>query len=158
MKKYAWTYDAHTAQGSTAFTINHELHKARRQPLNPLFSKPKVYSSEAMIHMYAEKLCQRISEYSGTTFDLGAASLAFTQDVATEYIMRRTYGSLDREDFDVSMLVVLQGAGRVWRLNKHLRWYGHLLKLLPMNLLSKIAGDTLTTFLLRLHVSRSAKK
>ncbi|KAI0503214.1 trichodiene oxygenase [Xylaria bambusicola] len=151
MKKYAWSYDAHTAKGSTAFTIDHQLHKARRQPLNPFFSKAKVNAHQNMIQMYADKLCRRISEYTNTTFDLGAASLAFTQDVANEFIMKKTYGSLDREDFDVATLVVLQGAGKVWRLNKHLRWYGHLLKVLPLSLLSRIAGDTLTTFLLRLH-------
>ncbi|KAK5626632.1 hypothetical protein RRF57_002347 [Xylaria bambusicola] len=151
MNKYAWSYDAHTAMGSTAFTIDHQLHKARRQALNPFFSKAKVNAHQNMIQMYADKLCRRISEYTNTTFDLGAASLAFTQDVANEFIMKKTYGSLDREDFDVAMLVVLQGAGKVWRLNKHLRWYGHLLKALPLSLLSRIAGDTLTNFLLRLH-------
>ncbi|KAI0906802.1 trichodiene oxygenase [Ustulina deusta] len=151
MNKYAWSYDAHTAKGSTAFTVDHHLHKARRQPLNAFFSKAKVYAHQDMIRMYVDKMCQRISEYVGTRFDLGAASLAFTQDVANDFIMRKTYGSLDREDFDVSMLVVLQGAGKVWRLNKHLRWYGHLLKALPLGLISKVASDTLSTFLLRLH-------
>ncbi|TGJ85535.1 hypothetical protein E0Z10_g3217 [Xylaria hypoxylon] len=150
MEKYAWTYDAHTAKGSTAFTVNHHLHKARRQPLNAVFSKAKVASRQDMIRMYADKLCERISQYVGKTFDLGAASLAFTQDVANDFIMNRSYGSLDREDLDVSMLVVLQGAGKVWRLNKYLRWYGHLLKAMPLGLLSIVAGDTLTVFLLRL--------
>ncbi|KAI1422714.1 trichodiene oxygenase [Xylaria sp. FL1777] len=150
MEKYAWSYDAHTAKGSTAFTVDHYLHRARRQPLNAAFSRTKVYSSQYMIQFYVDKLCQRISGYVGTTFDLGAASLAFTQDVANDFIMRKTYSSLDREDFDVAMLVVLQGAGRVWRLNKHLRWYGHILKALPLNLLSKVAGDTLRIFLFRL--------
>ncbi|GAW23198.1 hypothetical protein ANO14919_127490 [Xylariales sp. No.14919] len=150
MEKYAWTYDAHTAKGSTAFTVNHHLHKARRQPLNAIFSKAKVASHQDMIQMYADKLCERISQYVCTTFDLGAASLAFTQDVANDFIMSRSYGSLDSEDFDVSMLVVLQGAGKVWRLNKYLRWYGHLLKALPLGLLSMVAGETLVIFLLRL--------
>ncbi|KAF2965905.1 hypothetical protein GQX73_g7677 [Xylaria multiplex] len=112
MKKYAWTYDAHTAKGSTAFTVDHDLHKARRQPLNGFFSKAKVASRQDMIQMYADKLCRRISQYVGTTFDLGAASLAFTQDVANDFIISKSYGSLDREDLDVSMLVFLQGAGR----------------------------------------------
>ncbi|KAI0425845.1 trichodiene oxygenase [Xylaria sp. FL1042] len=151
MGKYAWSNDAHTAKGSTVFTVDHHLHKARRQPLNSVFSKAKVYARQDMIRIYVDKLCLRISEYSGATFDLGAASLAFTLDVANDFIMRKTYGSLDREDFDVSMLVVLQGAGKVWRLNKHLRWYGHLLKAMPLRFLSMIAGDTLRIFLLRLH-------
>ncbi|KAI1122577.1 trichodiene oxygenase [Nemania abortiva] len=152
MKKYAWSYDAHTAQGATAFTVDHHLHRARRQPLSNVFSKAKVAARQDMIKAYVDKLCGRIYEYAGasTPFDLGAASLAFTQDVANDFIMGRNYGSLDREDLDVSMLVVLQGAGRVWRLTKHLRWYGHLLKALPFSLLSKIAGNTLKVFLLRL--------
>ncbi|KAI0538368.1 trichodiene oxygenase [Xylaria digitata] len=150
MKKYAWTYDAHTAKGSTAFTVDHNLHKARRQPLNAFFSKAKVASRQDMIQMYADKLCGRISQYIGTTFDLGAASLAFTQDVANDFIMSRSYGSLDREDLDVSMLVFLQGVGKVWRLNKYLRWYGHLLKALPLGLLSKVASDPIRVFFLRL--------
>ncbi|KAI1276338.1 trichodiene oxygenase [Xylaria sp. FL0933] len=151
MGKYAWSSDAHTAKGSTVFTVDHHLHKARRQPLNSVFSKAKVYARQDMIRSYVDKLCRRISEHSGTTFDLGAASLAFTQDVANDFIMGKTYGSLDREDFDVSMLLVLQGAGKVWRLNKHLRWYGHLLKAIPLWVLSMTAGDTLKVFLLRLH-------
>ncbi|KAJ8131880.1 hypothetical protein O1611_g1741 [Lasiodiplodia mahajangana] len=152
MRKYAWSYDAHTAQGATAFTIDHHLHRARRQPLNTVFSRTKVAARQDMIKAYANKLCGRICEYAGarTPFDLGAASLAFTQDVANDFIMGRSYGSLDREDLDVSMLVVLQGAGKVWRITKHIRWYGHLLKALPFSLLSKLAGNTLRVFLLRL--------
>ncbi|KAI0975945.1 trichodiene oxygenase [Xylaria arbuscula] len=151
MKKYAWSYDAHRAKGSTAFTVDHHVHKARRQPLNAFFSNARVHARQDMIGMYVDKLCQRISEHVGTTFDLGAASLAFTQDVANDFIMRKTYGRLNSQDFDVSMLVFLQGAGKVWRPNKHLRWYGHLLKAIPLVILSKIASDTLRIFLLRLH-------
>ncbi|KAI1295181.1 trichodiene oxygenase [Xylaria venustula] len=151
MKKYAWSYDAHRARGSTAFAVDHHLHKARRQPLNAFFSKSRVYARQDMIRIYVDKLCQRISEHAETTFDLGAASLAFTQDVANDFIMRKTYGRLDSQDFDVSMLVFLQGAGKVWRPNKHLRWYGRLLKAIPLVILSKIASNNLRIFLLRLH-------
>ncbi|KAI1146658.1 trichodiene oxygenase [Nemania diffusa] len=152
MKKYAWSYDAHTAKGATAFTVDHHLHRARRQPLNNVFSRAKVAARQDMINMYVDKLCGRIREYAEarSVFDLGSASLAFTQDVANDFVMGWGYGSLDREDLDVSMLVVLQGAGRVWRLTKHIRWYGHLLKAIPLSLLSKIAGNTLRVFLLRL--------
>ncbi|KAI0401638.1 trichodiene oxygenase [Xylaria palmicola] len=150
MNKYAWSYDAHTAKGATVFTVDHHLHRARRQPLSAFFSKAKVAARQDLIQTCADKLCVRISECRGTMIDLGAASLAFTQDVANDYIMGKTYGSLDRADFDVSMLIVMQGAGRIWHVTKHIRWYGHLMKALPLWFLSMVSDDILRSFFLRL--------
>lgn len=40
--KYDWSVDAFATKGATIWTADHTLHKNRRLPLNPFFSKAKV--------------------------------------------------------------------------------------------------------------------
>jgi cytochrome P450 len=145
--KYPWNYDAFTSKGSTICTTDHDLHKARRAPLNSFFSKAKVSAQRDMMQRNAEKLCDRLSNLSNTTCNLGAAISAFTQDVATEFIPGRNYHSLDREDFNVGMTGVFQkSAGRVWCTTKYLRWFGPTMKAMPANLVIKMADENTQSF------------
>jgi cytochrome P450 len=146
--KYAWTMDAFDAKGATLFTVAHGRHKARRSPLNPFWSKAKVASRRAMIHGYMEKFCERISQYADdkTTFDLGAATTALARDVANDYVLSKSYNSLEREDFDVAMLAASAGGGQIWRLGKHVRWVAPILKMIPIPWLVKHAGKDMKIF------------
>lgn len=84
-----------------------------RLPLSPFFSKAKVVSRQYLIRRNIDKLCDRISRFVGleTTVNLGAATSAFTQDISSEFILGKSYNSLDRKDFDIGMTNVFQGAG-----------------------------------------------
>ncbi|SPO04666.1 related to cytochrome P450 CYP3/CYP5/CYP6/CYP9 subfamilies [Cephalotrichum gorgonifer] len=131
--KYDWAVDAFAAHGATLFTADHHLHKARRQPLNPFFSKARVVSHLGLIQRHVEKLCARLSELakSKMTFDLGAATTAVSRDIANEFIIGKHYNSLGKEDFDVAQVIASQGGGKMWRTTKFVRWFAPALRLIP---------------------------
>ncbi|KAI0884561.1 cytochrome P450 [Annulohypoxylon maeteangense] len=150
--KYSWAMDAFGAKGATLFTVDHELHKSRRQPLGPFFSKAKVASRQDLIHRHLLKFCGRISKFanSGETFNLGAAATAITRDVANEFILNKSYNSLDREDFDITMLTASQGSGQIWRPSKHIPVITKIFKAIPIDWIIKNAGDDMKEFFLYL--------
>lgn len=133
--KYDWSVDAFATQGAALLTPKHELHKARRQPLNPFFSKANVRNRQDMIDRHLGKLCDRIFAFavSRETFNFGAAITAFARDVAFDFILGKNYGSLDKDDFDEAMVAASSGSGQVWRLSKHLRFVEPILKSLPID-------------------------
>lgn len=154
--KYAWSYDAFSAKLSGICTIDHELHKRRRAPLNAFFSKATVSSRQGLIQARLSKLCSRIQEYesSGHVLNLGNIISAFTGDVATEYIIGKSYNNLDRKDFNANMTNVLQSSGAIWRVTKHIRFLGPTMKALPMSVVEKIGDDGAKAFLAFLKVCR----
>jgi hypothetical protein len=61
--KYPWHVDNPEFKHAIGFTINHDLHRTRREALNPYFSKASVVKLEELIQSNVEKLCERIEEY-----------------------------------------------------------------------------------------------
>ena len=146
--KYAWTYDAFSAKGATICSADHNVHKARRLSLSPFFSKSKVASGQNLIRRNVDTLCDRISRFVDlkTTINLGTALSAYTRDVSTEFIIGKTYNSLDQEDFDVGMTNVFQNSGHIWRITKHVRWFGPTLKSIPLDWVMKTADEGTKAF------------
>ncbi|KAI0909120.1 cytochrome P450 [Ustulina deusta] len=118
--KYDWSVDAFATKGATIWTADHTLHKNRRVPLNPFFSKAKA-------------LFGRLSRFaeSQKTVDLGAAFTAFVRDVTNEYIFGKHYNDLGKEDFDAEMVVAAQAGGLLWRITKFIRFFGPFLRFIP---------------------------
>lgn len=152
--KYNWAMDAFGAKGATLFTADHELHKSRRQPLSPFFSRAKVASRQDLIRRHLRKLCGRVSQFanSGDTLNLGAAATAIARDVANDFILNKSYNSLEREDFDVAMLTASQGSGKLWRLSKHIPWVPKALKAILVDWVLKTAGNDMKEFFFHLQV------
>jgi hypothetical protein len=153
--KYAWSLDAFSAKGATICTTDHDIHKARRQPLNSFLSKAKVATQQTLIRKNLEKLCDRIAAFidSGNMINLGAATSAFARDVATEYVIGRNYNSLDLADFNAGMTVVFQGSGRIWRITKHITWFSPTMKSIPVDWVMKVADAGTKAFFAYLKVS-----
>lgn len=86
------------------------------------------------------KLIDRIRDTDQSRLNIGAALSALTRDIATEYILARNYHDLDKEDFGEGMTDVLQSSGAMWRITKHVRWFGPMMKSLPLDFVEKI-GD-----------------
>ena len=79
------TMDAFDAKGASIYSTDHDVHKACRLPLSPLFSKAKVASRQDLIRRNVDKLCERVSQTSEVIIvNLGAATSAFARDVATD--------------------------------------------------------------------------
>lgn len=138
--KDGWAYDAFGAPMSSICSVDHDLHKRRRAPLNPFFSKANVASRQRMIQGLASKLCERLDGSRGSTVNISTAISAFTRDVATEFILGKNHHNLDNENFGADMTNVLQSSGAIWRTTKHVRFLGPLMKSLPKDWIEK-TGD-----------------
>ncbi|KAK2592328.1 hypothetical protein QQS21_009986 [Conoideocrella luteorostrata] len=147
--KYAWTYDAFSTQDSVFCTIEHDDHRRRRAPLNPFFSKANVNRRQEIVQRAAAKLCQRISEFSGSsrTINLSHAVSAFTLDVGSEFILAKSYNNLDVQDFNAAMTGVSESFGSIWRVTKHVRWIGPFMKSLPLSFIERISDDGTKAFM-----------
>lgn len=147
--KYSWPIDNMNAPGAIVFTAGHNQHKALRQPLNSYFSKTRVASHQSLIDTKVAKLCGRITTFGETEriLDLGAAISALQRDVTTDFVLGKDYRSLDADDFRVGMTHVMQGGGEMWRLSKHIPWYGKLMHSIPKDFAIKHADSDTSNFL-----------
>lgn len=153
--KYAWAYDAFGARTSTVFCSDHYAHKARRNAIAPMFSKARVAARLEIIHKNVDKLCRRISDLTGAIqFNLGAATSAFTRDIANEFIIGKEYNELDLDDFNVGLSVASQGAGVFWRTTKFIPWFGPTIRAIPISWAMKMADEGTKSFLRFLQVGR----
>lgn len=152
--RYEFAWDAWGAEGPTIHTVDHDRHRARRQPIASYFSKSKVSSRQAMIQAHVDKLCDRLakSAESEETVDVGAAVTALARDIAFEFILAKSTNSLDQKDFDVDILQVVQGGGALWRLSKHVRFVLPLLNSIPLDWAIKISDDKMKNFFSHLKV------
>lgn len=100
-----------------------------------------------MIHENVKKLCNRISEFSGskTPINIGAAISAFTRDISNEFIRGKSYNNLDHQDFNIGMLT--RGGGYVRRITKHVPWFGPVLMSIPTKWTTKVADPRTKAFL-----------
>lgn len=153
--KYDWSYDAFGAPSSAICTIDHDLHKRRRAPLNTYFSKANVTNRQGVIRTHVNRLQNRINGLAGSKslFNLGAAFSATVTDVATEYILGKSYDNLDRIDFNQTLMNMLQGSGSMWRATKHVRFLGSMLKAMALSVLEVIGGPDVKAFVAFLTVS-----
>ena len=100
-----------------------------------------------MIQRHLDHLCVQVSKFGSgmPVMNLGAAIHAFTRDVANEFILDKDYNSLD-QDFDAATPHPIQEMGRIWRITKHVRWFGPALKAIPPNWVMKVADEGTKSF------------
>lgn len=116
-------------------------------------------SQQDLIWRNLDTLCDRIVKFAGSTtaINLGAAISAFTRDVSTEFILGKNYNSLHHEDFNVGMTNVFQDSGYIWRVTKHVKWFGPTLKSIPIDWVMKTADDGTKGFFRYLKVMNHAR-
>ncbi|EMR62031.1 putative cytochrome p450 protein [Eutypa lata UCREL1] len=128
------------------FTAPHNLHKARREPLNH-FSKTSVAARQEIINRNIIKFCDRISQFSGKMINLGAAISALTRDVANEFMLDKSYRSLDQDDFNIAVTNMLQEGGMIWRITKHMPFFGPMTRSIPPSIMFKLVDEGTKAFL-----------
>jgi cytochrome P450 len=131
---------------------DHDAHRLHRRAIAPFFSKANVTARQQLLRRNVTKLCRRISELDGSTFNLGAAISAFTRDNANEYIIGKQYNELDLEDWGIGLSITSQGGGVFWRTTKFVRWFGPAIRAMPIHWAMKVADDGTTAFLRYLQV------
>ncbi|KAK1756780.1 cytochrome P450 [Echria macrotheca] len=94
-------------------TTSNEIHRRRRAPLEPFFSRRNVLTLEDVIQNKVERLCGLVenSVSRGEGVDLWAAFRAVSVDVITEYAFDDCWGQLEREDLGDWFSVVMVNSG-----------------------------------------------
>lgn len=130
MAQVSRALDGFSAGGAIIFTADHDVHKARRVPLNAFFSKVQMANKQDLIRQNVQKLCDRILQFTGTRqiAKLGAATSTFTRDVSTEFVLGKSYNNLDKEGFNIGMTNIFQGSGHIWLITKYITWFGPTMK------------------------------
>lgn len=154
--KYGWSVDVFATPGASIWTVDHTLHKNRRAPLSPYFSKSKVSNQKDMIMGHVQSLFDRLSSFAASqeTFDLGAAFTAFVRDVTNEYIFGKHYDDLGKKDFDAGMVVAAQAGGLLWRTTKFIRFFGPMIRAIPPQWIIAVSDPVTKQFFRFMAVSR----
>ncbi|KAF2100215.1 putative cytochrome P450 [Rhizodiscina lignyota] len=119
--------------GSIFSTAPHELHRIRRAPLNPFFSKRSVAQLESLIAEKIEKLRNRFERASdtGEVILLDAAFMALTTDVISDYAFAHEWNYLDEPDFNRQWLQTIRGVFQSGQLGRHFPWMQDFMQQLP---------------------------
>ncbi|KAK6087164.1 cytochrome P450 [Seiridium cupressi] len=101
---------------SMFFTSSKELHRQRRAPLTPFFSRKAVMEQELVVQAKIDKLLVRMQEAldEGKSFDLHAGLRGLSVDVTTQYAFDDCWNQLDREDLGAWWSETVRGATRTF--------------------------------------------
>ncbi|KAK7911853.1 trichodiene oxygenase [Apiospora marii] len=82
-------------------TIDHDVHRRRRQSMANSFSRSAICKSEPVIHAKVQRLCDKLLRYpSRKVFDVTSAYSCFTTDVITDYCFGEPFGLLEQDDWE----------------------------------------------------------
>lgn len=136
---------------STAATVDHDLHRARRGYLNPYFSKRSMVGLESVIHERIGKLCMRLEEamHQGQVISLDAAFSALTADVITLRFYGQHFDYLSIKDFSFVVRDAFLGLSLVYHLARFLPILVKILKGLPVPIIRMIMPSVADLLALR---------
>jgi hypothetical protein len=133
-----WAFLATQFGTPTAFqsTPERELHRKRRAPVNPFFSKRSVTRLEPMIVSKVDKLCAGIQRYkeTGKPLSLRFACSALALDVVTQYCFAKPHGSLDQAEFASQWSKAMDPVARLMYINVYFPWFGSMMRNVPPGL------------------------
>lgn len=131
------------SDSATGFTVDHALHRLRREALGPFFSKRKVTSLEPRIKAKVKQLCRRLDECVGSKepINLTVVFLALTMDILTDYSFAEGFGLLEEDDFNPKWRDTILSIVRCLSVIRHFQWIFRLVKVLPEFLARLLAPD-----------------
>ena len=95
----SWTVPMFDTPDSILTTINHDVHRRRRNAYAKCFSKGSIRKHSDVIQAATDKLCSKLEEKRGEKVNLMHAYVALTGDVVTKYCFPKPYGLLDQPEF-----------------------------------------------------------
>ncbi|KAI0160237.1 cytochrome P450 family protein [Xylariaceae sp. FL1272] len=128
-------------EGSHLLTTGHELHRKRRKPLEPFFSRLGVTRLEPMVAEMCEKLIiGRFEAFRGTgkVIRLDHAFLAFAGDVVSNICMDDPPNLLDDKEFAPDWFNLFHTVIKSLPLFMALPWLIRLIQLVPEHILMKL--------------------
>jgi len=103
------------------FTIVHnDVHRRRRAPFNPFFSRKNVLETESVVQDKVNRLCRRVREAiaGDKPINLHAGFRAVSMGVITEYAFDNCGDSLEKDNFGAEWSDSIREAG-------HMFWFLH---------------------------------
>ncbi len=121
-------------------SVTHDVHRMRRAPLNPFFSRQAIQRLLPSILSRVTRLCERLEEMRGTgrPVKMDDAYSALTMDVITEYCFKEPYGCLDDPAFMPQWPRALIEASEASHVNKQFGWLMPVMMALPEWLVAKM--------------------
>lgn len=142
--KWAKNSKANGSPGSVASTIDSELHRARRAPLTPFFSKRAVDTLEKSIGAKVDQMTEGIERQylsTGQVFTLGVALTALTLDVISDYCFGQSWRCLSAPDFAPEWKRTMTTLFEPVPMFKQFPWIAQLMGSLPRNIVEKMNPD-----------------
>jgi cytochrome P450 len=114
-------------------TSKHELHRMRREALNPMFSRQRILKFQPTIREKLEILCRQIAKYkdTGKPLRLHDAFAALAADVITEYAFGKSYDHLESPDFRENFNEAFHASSQTGPFNIQFPWLIPLMTSLP---------------------------
>lgn len=119
--------------GAFHSTSDHDLHRTRRSPLNPFFSKQSIRRVEPIVQRSLGKVLHIFAKYarSGVPLDLWAVFVAATGDIITEYSFGDCWNNLDAPDYNEPIFRTMAEGARMWHLSSYQPWIMQSFQSLP---------------------------
>lgn len=120
-------------------TTDHDVHKARRRPLAPLFSKREVAAREKMVQDKIDLACKKLETIRGTNKSLDLRLLFFClgMDVLTEYSFPQGINFLGQDELVPAWRDMIAGALRKFMFFKHFHILWSIVKAIPQKQMLK---------------------
>jgi cytochrome P450 len=134
--KYKLTTNGLAAPGAAIVTVEHDLHRSRRAPLNPYFSKQSIQRLEPILQRTWKKVleCLVRNAKSGEPMRMQLLYAATTSDIISDYCFGQSYNNLDREDLKEPYFTAFTEGVRGYYLLSTFSWLPSLMRALPLRL------------------------
>ena len=121
-------------------TPDHALHKLRKAPLLPLFSKKRISDFQPVIREKLDLLCEKIDSFvaNGKPFAVNRAITAFSGDVMTTYVFGKSYDNLESPDFVETFHEPFMFASEGGHIALQFKWMYPLMERMPLSLVKKM--------------------
>lgn len=139
-------------------TIDHDLHRRRRQPWAPFFSKQSVERLQPLIQTKIDRLCERIAEYQavGKPAIMMHAYSSLTVDIISDYSFPEGYNFLDQPEFPHALFDQFMSLFTMCHFFKHFNWLVPILDFMPTWLAQHVNSHTHRIIQMREHLLSQA--
>ncbi|KAL8995908.1 MAG: hypothetical protein Q9169_004444 [Polycauliona sp. 2 TL-2023] len=131
-----WAMRGFGTIGNSHFTtIDHDLHRTRRAPWNPYFSKQSIRRIHPeLIQPLVDKFCARLDQQwkGGKTIIMTNAWATLTADIVSEYSYPHGYNLLDKPDFDSEHHDAWMAFSAATHPSRHFPWLFRILDVMPL--------------------------
>jgi len=129
--------------GAFASTLDHDLHRSRRAPVTPFFSKQSIRRLEPILQRCLGKILSRFEQHAinHTPLNLKILFDASTNDIITEYAFGNCWDNLEVPDLNERFFQIMSGSAKMWHISSYFPWIMDFLTSLPEKIAIWLAPD-----------------